>query len=183
MTRPGPGYLSLRNLKRATCPRPQRLPRVHPALLFGGLAFAARTATRTCAPMDPVFADDIARRCASALENGRLYCDSQRAVVARDQFLAMSHELRTPLAHAKAFASNLWRQDFDLDDDSRRDFLAEVEDETASTALCLAVCRGLRHAYRWRIIAQNLAQGDVAFVAMLRIRPPRRASKLRDRRE
>jgi PAS domain S-box-containing protein len=286
-------------------------------VLLGGLAFAARTATRTYGPMDLVFADDMARRCASALDNARLSRDSQRAVVARDQFLAaISHELRTPLAHVKAFVSTLRRQDVDLDDGSRRDFLAEVEQEAdrltnvianllewsrlvsdgiareslalaspadlvagslervrghfgdrridvevpeslplvlvdasqvrlvvanllvnavecsppssriraqvaitdnklvlrvedegesipaaeleqvfepyyrdprrrrsaaASTALCLAVCRGILHSYGGRIIAENLAQGGVAFVATLPLRPPRHASKLRRR--
>jgi PAS domain S-box-containing protein len=292
-----------------------RVPLRARGLLLGGLAFAARTSTRTYGPMDLVFADDMARRCASALDNARLYRDSQRAVVARDQFLAaISHELRTPLAHVKAFVSTLRTQDVDLDDGSRRDFLAEVEDEadrltdvianllewsrlvsdgiareslalaspadlvagglgrlrgyigdrkidievpenlplvlvdasqvrlvvanlivnavecsppssririhaaitgsklvlrvedegesipatdleqvfepyyrdprrrhsaTASTALCLAVCRGILHAYGGHIIAENLARGGVAFVASLPLRPPRRASKPR----
>jgi signal transduction histidine kinase len=41
---------------------------------------------------------ELARRCASALENARLYRAAQEAVAVRDEFISIaSHELRTPL--------------------------------------------------------------------------------------
>jgi PAS domain S-box-containing protein len=43
-------------------------------------------------------AEDLAHRVAFALDNARLYLESQRAIFARDEFLSIaSHELRTPL--------------------------------------------------------------------------------------
>ena len=42
--------------------------------------------------------EDLARRCATAVDNARLYHEAQDAVRARDEFLSIaSHELKTPL--------------------------------------------------------------------------------------
>ncbi|NTX49850.1 MASE1 domain-containing protein [Myxococcus sp. CA039A] len=46
-----------------------------------------------------VLADDVARRCAMALENARLLEEAREAVAVREDFIAVAaHELRTPLA-------------------------------------------------------------------------------------
>jgi signal transduction histidine kinase/DNA-binding response OmpR family regulator len=43
-------------------------------------------------------AQDVARRCAMAVDNAGLYEEAQRAIIVRDEFLSIaSHELRTPL--------------------------------------------------------------------------------------
>ncbi len=42
----------------------------------------------------------------------------------------VSHELRTPLASIKGFATTLLRQDVDWDEDSRRDFLGIIDEES-----------------------------------------------------
>jgi PAS domain S-box-containing protein len=53
-------------------------------------------------------AEDLARRCALALDNARLYRAAQEAIAARDQFLSIaSHELRAPLARLKSHAEVL----------------------------------------------------------------------------
>jgi signal transduction histidine kinase len=53
-------------------------------------------------------AEDLARRCALALDNARLYRTAQLAIAARDQFLSIaSHELRAPLARLKSHAEVL----------------------------------------------------------------------------
>jgi PAS domain S-box-containing protein len=42
----------------------------------------------------------------------------------------VSHELRTPLASIKGFATTLLRQDVDWDEDTRREFLAIIDEES-----------------------------------------------------
>jgi PAS domain S-box-containing protein len=59
-------------------------------------------------------AEDLARRCALALESARLYDIAQQAIAARDQFLSIaSHELRAPLARIKSHAEILLMADAD----------------------------------------------------------------------
>ncbi len=49
-------------------------------------------------PRDVALAEELARRCAVAIENASLYRRAEKAVQARDQFLAVaSHEIKTPL--------------------------------------------------------------------------------------
>jgi two-component system, OmpR family, sensor histidine kinase KdpD len=43
---------------------------------------------------------------------------------------ATAHELRLPLSHIKGFVSTLRRRDIEWDDETRRDFLAQIENET-----------------------------------------------------
>lgn len=65
---------------------------------LGALAFAYDESVVRHGPKDLVFAEDLAHRAAFAVENARLYQESQQAVIARDEFLSIaSHELRTPL--------------------------------------------------------------------------------------
>ncbi|HEX8969466.1 MAG TPA: ATP-binding protein [Chloroflexota bacterium] len=52
---------------------------------------------------DLVLAEDLARRCATAVDNARLYREAQDALRVRDQFLAVAaHELRSPLTRLKS---------------------------------------------------------------------------------
>src|SRR5205814_7022586 len=63
---------------------------------------------------------DLARRCALALDNARLYRTAQQAIAARDQFLSIaSHELRAPLARLKSHAEvlHMAHQHGQLDDE------------------------------------------------------------------
>ncbi len=61
----------------------------------------------------------------------RALAETQRAVRVRDEFLAAaSHELRTPLSHIKGFVSSLRQTDVTWDEETRQDFLAEIERET-----------------------------------------------------
>lgn len=55
--------------------------------------------------------DELAQRCAVALDNARLYQQAQDAVLLRDQFVAIaSHELRTPVTSIRGYAQLLARQ-------------------------------------------------------------------------
>lgn len=78
--------------------------------VIGALSFVAAESHRHYGPDDLAFAEDLARRCALAMENARLYTEAQTAIRARDQFLSIAaHELRTPVAGIKGYAQMLLR--------------------------------------------------------------------------
>jgi signal transduction histidine kinase/DNA-binding response OmpR family regulator len=65
---------------------------------LGILTFSMAQSGRHYADADLVVAQDIARRCALAMENARLFQEARAAIHVRDEFLSIaSHELRTPL--------------------------------------------------------------------------------------
>jgi signal transduction histidine kinase len=75
---------------------------------LGAVTLASAGSGRTYGPDELALAEDLARRCALAVDNARLYEQAQEAVRARDEFLSIaSHELRTPLAGVKGFAQVL----------------------------------------------------------------------------
>ncbi|WP_437736807.1 ATP-binding protein [Sorangium sp. So ce1335] len=66
--------------------------------VFGTLTFIAARSGRRYTQADLAAAEELARRCALAVDNARLYNDAQRAIAIRDEFLSIaSHELKTPL--------------------------------------------------------------------------------------
>lgn len=65
---------------------------------LGTMALGAKEGDRRFTAADILLIEDLARRAAIAIENARLYRDSQAAVRAREEFLSIaSHELKTPL--------------------------------------------------------------------------------------
>jgi signal transduction histidine kinase/DNA-binding response OmpR family regulator len=65
---------------------------------LGVMSLISATPTRNYLPLDLSLAEDLARRCAMAVENARLHRKTLNALKARDEFLAvLSHELRSPL--------------------------------------------------------------------------------------
>jgi signal transduction histidine kinase/AmiR/NasT family two-component response regulator len=65
---------------------------------FGALTLATGASGRVFGPEDLELVTDLARRCATAIDNARLYDAAQRAIALRDEFLSVAaHELRTPL--------------------------------------------------------------------------------------
>src|SRR5207248_1948592 len=56
-------------------------------------------------------AQDIARRCAIAIENAGLYHEAREAISVRDEFLSVAaHELKTPMTSLRGYAQLLGRE-------------------------------------------------------------------------
>jgi K+-sensing histidine kinase KdpD len=106
---------------------------VIPVLAHGrtlGAIWLGADRRRCCSPARVALAEELAHRCALAIDNARLYHAAQEALRAREEFLAAtSHELRTPLTHIKGFVSTLRQTDVKWNEETRRHFLAEAERE------------------------------------------------------
>jgi signal transduction histidine kinase len=96
----------------------------------GTLAFGSADASRAYNENELALAHRLGRRCAAAIEYGRVYGLAQQAMRDREDFVAAtSHELRTPLSHIKGFVSTLRTTDTEWDAATRDDFLGEIERE------------------------------------------------------
>jgi signal transduction histidine kinase len=79
--------------------------------ILGVLDFGVATSARRFEPEDLDVARELARRCALALDNARLYRKVQAAVRAREDTLAIvSHDLRNPLSAIRLATATLERQ-------------------------------------------------------------------------
>jgi len=66
--------------------------------VLGAITLVVSEPGRRYGPEDLAFAEEIARRAGTAIENARLYRQAQQAIGLRDEFLAIAaHELKTPL--------------------------------------------------------------------------------------
>ena len=106
--------------------------------LFGAVTFASAKPGRRYSRQDLSLADELARRAALALDNARLYEESQRiqdalrvALEAKDEFLGvMSHELRTPITAIYGNARVLRSRAERLDDDNKNRMMEDIEQES-----------------------------------------------------
>jgi PAS domain S-box-containing protein len=97
---------------------------------LGVLGLAMADSGRRYQPEDVTLAQQLADRCAVALDNAVLVGELRQALGVGEELLAAtSHELRTPLAHIKGFTSTLRQPDVEWDEATRQDFLAEIERE------------------------------------------------------
>lgn len=77
--------------------------------VMGALTLYSRTRGKFNKNDFPFF-EEMARRCAMAIENAHLYAEAQKSIQLRDDFIAIaSHELRTPLTPMKMQAQLLKR--------------------------------------------------------------------------
>ncbi|HZS01455.1 MAG TPA: ATP-binding protein [Chloroflexota bacterium] len=101
----------------------------------GAMTFATAQSGRRYTAADLALAQDVADRCALAIENARLYRQAQAAVSQRDEFLSVAaHELKTPVTSLRGFAHVALRQlerDEQPDVDLIRRALAVVDEQTA----------------------------------------------------
>ncbi|MFP2912181.1 PAS domain-containing sensor histidine kinase [Pyxidicoccus sp. 3LFB2] len=74
------------------------VPLISRGRVLGALTLVNSESGRRYTQADVRLAEDLARRAAASLDNGRLYTEAQDAIRARDTFLSVaSHELNTPL--------------------------------------------------------------------------------------
>jgi PAS domain S-box-containing protein len=115
-----------RRVVRALAPRSAIIvPLLARDRVLGAMTFVFSESDRTYTESDLQLAEELARRCAIAIENARLYASEQRARKsadsanrAKDEFLAVvSHELRTPLNAILGWSRMLTSSSFD---ESRR---------------------------------------------------------------
>lgn len=78
---------------------------------LGVISFVASKPGRQYGPQAMGLAEELAHRCALAIDNARLYGEAQRAVRLRDDFFSVaSHELKTPVAALLAYTQFMLRR-------------------------------------------------------------------------
>lgn len=78
---------------------------------LGVISFVAAKPGRDYGPTTLRLAEELAHRCALAIENARLYREAQRAIGLRDDFFSVaSHELKTPVAALLAYTQLMLRR-------------------------------------------------------------------------
>ncbi len=109
---------------------------------IGVLSFLFAESGRRYTDADLVLAEELARRCATAVDNAQLYQQARAAVYARDEFLASAaHDLKTPLSSIKGNAQLLKRhltRSEELDPDRLRRGLGQIESTVALMAELLS---------------------------------------------
>jgi PAS domain S-box-containing protein len=78
---------------------------------IGAITFSSIQPHRHYTNDDLLFAQEVARRIALALDNAHLYREAQNAIRLRDEFIATaSHELRTPITSLKMYTQVLQKR-------------------------------------------------------------------------
>lgn len=142
---------------------------------FGAITFVLAEPRASYNQDDLALAQELARRAGVAIENARLYRESQqvqadlrRANEAKDEFLSLiSHEMRTPITTIYGGASLLKARDKELDAASRLQLLMNMEHESerlsniVSDMLVLARIELGEQAETEPVLVQHLAESLV----------------------
>jgi PAS domain S-box-containing protein len=87
------------------------VPLITRAGTAGSMTWLNSTERPAFGPRDLDLAQDLARRCALAIDNARLYREARAAVSIRDEFLSVAaHELKTPMTSLRGYAQLLGRE-------------------------------------------------------------------------
>src|SRR5205823_11409282 len=87
------------------------VPLVTRAGVSGALTWLASPERRAFEAKDLDLAEHLARRCALAIDNSRLYREARAAISLRDEFLSVAaHELKTPMTSLRGYAQLLARE-------------------------------------------------------------------------
>ncbi|MDQ3812036.1 MAG: PAS domain-containing sensor histidine kinase [Chloroflexota bacterium] len=98
--------------------------------MLGALSLISTRPDRSYGGGDLAIAEELARRCAHAVDNARLHREARTALKARDRFVQIaSHELRTPIARVKGYAEMLLaaHKDGDLNEDMLHRSLRRID--------------------------------------------------------
>lgn len=94
---------------------------------IGALTFISSETKRRFTKADLSLAEELAQRAAIAIENARLYKNSQDAITVRDDFISVaSHELKTPVTSVKIFTQVLLKNAEKNNDDKSIKSLVKV---------------------------------------------------------
>ena len=105
----------------------------------GVITFIAAESGRRYTESDLRMAQELANRAALAIENSRLYGESQRAVALRDDFISVaSHELRTPVTSLKVYTEVLQRQATKRGDDAAIEHLRRMNGQIDKLSLLIS---------------------------------------------
>jgi signal transduction histidine kinase/DNA-binding response OmpR family regulator len=123
-----PPLAEFNQLKLQSC---MIIPLIVEGEALGVMTLISSSSRRRYDSLDLSLAEDLARRCAMAIENARLHQKTVDALRSRDEFLAvLSHELRSPLTSILGWVQLL--QDGDLDEEMQKRAFEVIERNTQS---------------------------------------------------
>jgi signal transduction histidine kinase len=106
--------------------------------IIGALTISSAQPHRHYTQDDLLFAQELARRIALALDNAHHYQEAQEAISLRDDFLSMaSHELKTPLTSLKMYTQIVQRQFARKGDESLSQSLAKMDAQVNKLTLLI----------------------------------------------
>ena len=163
------------------------VPLVTRGRTVGAMTFAWAESGHSYSEDDLAFAEELARRCAVAIENARVYAAEQHARQsadianrAKDEFLAMvSHELRTPLNAIMGWAKMM--SSSPLDEQKRARAVETIDRNAVAMAQLIEDLLDISRIIsgKMRLEVQTVELGRVVEAAVESVRPAAEAKAIR----